>query len=154
MDKIIELIKKFFDNQDWNYTYDEEKKVFISGINMGNILGNVRLSIIVIDNHYSVYTIFNNMADKNSIANVAEYLHRANYGLRNGNFELDFNDGEVRYKVHVNCDGIDVSEQIIFESIFVGVSMIEKYGIYLLKLMLGIGNPQEYIDDIENHPEP
>jgi hypothetical protein len=29
---------------------------------------------------------------------VAEYLTRANYGLAAGNFELDFDDGEVRYK--------------------------------------------------------
>ncbi len=29
---------------------------------------------------------------------AAEYLTRANYGMFIGNFELDFNDGEVRYK--------------------------------------------------------
>src|SRR3954467_14939357 len=29
---------------------------------------------------------------------VAEYITRANYGLRIGNFEMDFDDGEVRYK--------------------------------------------------------
>jgi hypothetical protein len=29
---------------------------------------------------------------------VCEFLTRVNYGLAAGNFELDFSDGEVRYK--------------------------------------------------------
>ena len=35
---------------------------------------------------------------------VAEFLTRANFGLNIGNFEMDFEDGEVRYKT-----GIDVT---------------------------------------------
>ena len=40
---------------------------------------------------------------------VSRFLTRANYGLADGNFELDFEDGEVRYKtaLHVRGDGID-----------------------------------------------
>ena len=29
---------------------------------------------------------------------VCRYITRANYGLRNGNLEMDLDDGEVRYK--------------------------------------------------------
>jgi hypothetical protein len=36
---------------------------------------------------------------------VAEYLTRANYGLAAGNFELDFDDGEVRYKNVLQIQG-------------------------------------------------
>jgi hypothetical protein len=40
---------------------------------------------------------------------VAEYLTRANYGLAAGNFELDLDDGEVRYKsaLPIQGDGPD-----------------------------------------------
>jgi len=40
---------------------------------------------------------------------VADYITRANYGLAAGNFELDFADGELRYKtaLHVHGDGLD-----------------------------------------------
>jgi hypothetical protein len=40
---------------------------------------------------------------------VAAFLTRANYGLADGNFELDFDDGEVRFKtvLHVQGDGLD-----------------------------------------------
>jgi hypothetical protein len=40
---------------------------------------------------------------------VSHFLTRANYGLADGNFELDFEDGEVRYKtvLHVHGDELD-----------------------------------------------
>jgi hypothetical protein len=36
---------------------------------------------------------------------VAEFITRANYGLRIGNFEMDFSDGEVRYKSSIDFEG-------------------------------------------------
>lgn len=36
---------------------------------------------------------------------LADFLTRANYGLYIGNFELDFNDGEVRYKTSIDVEG-------------------------------------------------
>jgi hypothetical protein len=44
-------------------------------------------------------------------AEVSEYLTRANYGLAAGNFELDFADGEVRYKTALqrHVDGLDAA---------------------------------------------
>ena len=39
---------------------------------------------------------------------MAEFLTRANYGLRIGNFEMDFEDGEVRYKSSVDFEGIEL----------------------------------------------
>lgn len=35
---------------------------------------------------------------------VADFLTRANYGLANGNFELDFEDGEIRFKTVLEVD--------------------------------------------------
>ncbi|MGZ8696299.1 MAG: YbjN domain-containing protein [Gaiellaceae bacterium] len=40
---------------------------------------------------------------------VSQFLTCANYGLAAGNFELDFEDGEIRYKtvLHIQGDGLD-----------------------------------------------
>ena len=37
---------------------------------------------------------------------VAEYLTRANYGLVMGNFEMDMNDGEVRFRVSLDYEAL------------------------------------------------
>src|SRR3954452_20971539 len=36
---------------------------------------------------------------------VAEFITRANYGMMLGNFEMDFADGEVRFKTSIDCEG-------------------------------------------------
>ena len=97
MKNVIDKIKNFFENNDWKYKYNEQDNVFTAGINMGNVLGNVRILIAVDENYYNVYTILNSKAEENYYDSVGEFLHRANYGLRNGNFEMDYSDGEVRY---------------------------------------------------------
>ena len=42
---------------------------------------------------------------------VSQFLTGANYGLAAGNFELDFEDGEIRYKtvLHNYGDGLDAN---------------------------------------------
>ena len=43
MKKIIDEIKTFFKNNNWKYEYNKEDNIFISGLDMGNVLGNVRM---------------------------------------------------------------------------------------------------------------
>jgi hypothetical protein len=43
-------------------------------------------------------------APPEKITEVAEFVARANRGMRIGNFELDYDDGEIRYKTAVHVD--------------------------------------------------
>ena len=118
MKKIIDEIKTFFKNNNWKYEYNKEDNIFISGLDMGNVLGNVRMFILLEENSYNVY--------------------------------MDYRDGEIRYKSFVNFKNIDVSQEVIEESIIVGAAMIDRYGKGLLKLMLGEGTVTECIEYCEN----
>jgi hypothetical protein len=44
---------------------------------------------------------------------VADFLTRANYGLALGNFELDFEDGEIRYKTVLEVEDGRISPAIV-----------------------------------------
>ena len=88
--------------------------------------------------------VMNSKVEEKYFPVVAEFLHRANYGLKDGNFEMDYRDGEIRYKSFVNFKNIDVSEEVVGESIIVGAAMIDRYGKGLLKLMLGDGSKRMY----------
>lgn len=90
---------------------------------------------------------------KKYYAEIAEFLHRANSGLKNGNFEMDYDDGEIRFKAFVNFENTDISKEVIRDSVIVGPAMINKYGIELLKVMIGAGSPEESILEAETLPE-
>lgn len=152
MKHTLELIKNFFENGEWKYSckeYDETHVVFSSGINMNNAIGNLRIFVIVRQDYYIVNVLLNSAVEKRYYNQVAEYLHRANYGMNNGNFEFDFENGEIRYKTYVNFEGVQLSDDVVADSILVPIFMFDKYGKNLLRLMLGEANAKELIEETE-----
>lgn len=143
------MFDSFLKEIGWKHKFDEDKMMYDFSVDMGSVIGNVRIVIILRDHHYKVYTILNGKVESDHIVKVAEYLHRANYGLNNGNFELDYRDGEVRYKTYIGFQGVELSKTTIEKSIFVPLAMFERYGKNLMKLMLGDGVPEELIEDSE-----
>lgn len=62
------------------------------------------------------------------MAIMAEFICRANYGLKNGNFELDMRDGEIRYKSFVDCEGLTPTTEMVRNSIHCPAAMFDRYG--------------------------
>jgi hypothetical protein len=80
---------------------------------------------------------------------VAEYITRANYGLRIGNFEMDFRDGEVRYKSSLDFEGVDLAPELIQHAIYPAVQTMDRYLPGLMRVIYGGASPAEAIDEIE-----
>ena len=120
------------------------------GMDMDNIVGKVSVIIHILDDEILSYAVLSNKVPREQFNNVSEYLHRANYGLLYGNFEMDFSDGEVRYKLVTNCqDPGSLPNNYIDRSILLPCQMMEKYGKGIIQLMLNIGIPKDLIDTIE-----
>lgn len=84
---------------------------------------------------------------------VSEYLTRANYGLRIGNFELDYSDGEVRYKSSIDFEGQTLTSDLIRNVIYPAVHTMDRYLPGLLRVSFGGATPLEAIEEIEgDHP--
>ena len=99
---------------------------------------------------YIVYLVAPIKGDPNNLAELSKYLTIANYGLVNGNFELDYNDGEIRYKVFVDCDGVkELSEAVIEDSIFVPPHMMDRYGDGIAALAMGFSDADTEIKKAE-----
>ena len=83
---------------------------------------------------------------------VAEFLHRANYGLQIGCFDFDFDSGEISYRISIFCGEEDFApptyEQIDY-AVIIGLNMIEKYGDSLVKVLFGLVEPTDAIEDAE-----
>ena len=75
--------------------------------------------------------------EKEILAKVAEYITRANYGIVNGNFELDYSTGQVRYKVYTYCKGLKtIPEEMVEKSILTPARALEFYGNGLVAMMM------------------
>lgn len=80
---------------------------------------------------------------------VAEYITRANYGLRIGNFEMDFRDGEVRYKSSLDFEDVALSPELIQHAIYPAVQTMDRYLPGLMQVIYAGTPPEEAIDTIE-----
>lgn len=80
---------------------------------------------------------------------VAEYLTRANYGLRIGNFEMDFDDGEVRYKSSIDFEGATLSAELVRHAIYPAAQTMDRYLPGMMAVVYGGKSPAEAIAEIE-----
>ena len=151
-EEIVELIRNFLIEDDWKFEFDDEKGIFRFGVGIDSKLKHLRYFIPVKSDSFVVYAISPIEADSDDEAvmkEMADFICRANYGLRNGNFELDMTDGEVRYKIYVDCDGITPSEEIIKGSIIIPSLMFDRYAAGMLDVMFKGSKAEEAIAKCE-----
>ncbi|MDD6805970.1 MAG: YbjN domain-containing protein [Clostridiales bacterium] len=151
--ELIDCVRDYLDSNDWNYDYNDMKGTIVSGVNLKSKLSSTKLFFVFNDNGVTIYSNVSMKADEQTRAMALEFITRANYGIRVGNFEMDMSDGEIRYKVYINARGLDsISDEQIEEGIFIAANMLDRYGDGLLKVILGYANSaKEEIDAIENY---
>lgn len=129
---VAKAIHDFLTEDEWHFTFDEETGRFEFGLNLECKLKKVSYLIKVTEDHYIVYArlfIGVETGDTERMARMAEFVCRANYGLYNGCFELDMDDGEIRYKCYVDCDeGAVPAKAIVGNSIYIPAVMLKRYG--------------------------
>lgn len=128
--QIADCISAAFHDQDWRYRFDEEKGLFRTGVAIDGPIQDIQIVIDVKNDEFVVYGMSPVRADRKNVGmmtRMAEFLHRANYGLKNGCFEMDFRDGEIRYRSYVDCDGIIPSKMVIVDTLHVCATMFERY---------------------------
>ena len=153
MSKIMDAIRRNFDDAHWNYSYEESDQDGDEIIRMGmrtKQLENCRTIVVGRgDEGFTVYSISPVKVPEEARLRVAEYLTRANYGLTIGNFELDFSDGEVRYKVTNFCGDIDLDQEIIDRQVGCGYSMMDRYFPGIMQVMYSGVSPEAAIEEAE-----
>ncbi len=80
---------------------------------------------------------------------AAEFINRANYNLRIGNFEMDYADGEVRFKSSIDFEGEPLTLNLIRHAIYPAVQMMDGYLPGLMRVAFGALTPIEAIREIE-----
>lgn len=149
---IVDNIRDFLVTDDWNFDFDDEKGVFRFGVNLSSKLKNVRYIVRVRENGYTVLAISPINADsddKDVMREMNEFINRANYGLVHGNFELDVRDGEIRYKVYVDCADMIPTRAIIKNSILIPSLMFDRYAPGILDVMFRGSTAEEAVEKCE-----
>ena len=58
---------------------------------------------------------------------MAEFICHTNYGIKNGCFEFDFEDGEIRFRSYIDCDNNMPSVEVVKNSVHCIAAMYKRY---------------------------
>lgn len=135
---IAEAINTFLTTNDFKFRFDEDEGVFSFGVTILSRAKSLHYTVILHDHSFAVHTSFPlgpDPTNEQELTNIANFLTRANYGMRTGNFEMNMDSGEIFYKVYCNCCGIEPNESMIRESIECPAAMFERYGDGILDIL-------------------
>lgn len=88
---LVNIVKQFLVDDDWHFSFDENTGVFDFGLRVKSKIQKINYIVDVHEDEIVIYgmcPIGADHTDANMMAQMAEFLCHANYGLKNGCFEL------------------------------------------------------------------
>jgi hypothetical protein len=80
---------------------------------------------------------------------MSEFITRANRGMRIGNFELDYEDGEIRYKTSLDIEGGELTNKMIDNLLRANLSTMNRYFPGMMELIYSDKAPKDLVQRIE-----
>ena len=147
MGKILDAAEHFFRDDNWNFERHPDRAVLrlpFSGKN-----GRWMCFAQERNNQLLFYSVASVNAPEEKRAEIAEFVTRANYGMAIGNFELDYNDGEIRYKTSVDVDDGELSKNLVKPAVYVNCLMMDKYLPGLMAVLYAGVSAKDAVEKVE-----
>ena len=146
----FETLGHFLEEDEWHPQRMEDATIYRMGVAGRNGQFACYAQIRVTLEQFMFYAVAPVKAPEETRQAVAEFITRANYGLRVGNFELDFGDGEIRYKSSLDFEGETLTPGLIKVAIYPAVQTLDHYLPGLMKVIYSGATPAEAIAEIES----
>ncbi len=152
LQEVRAAVEKFFERDSLKHEPFDERNVARAIYSVDTKFGHSTVIFHAYKDKLILHMMIPLSADKEERTKVGEFLLRANYGLKVGCFDFDFNDGEISYRISIYCGDENFApptyEQIDF-AVIIGLMMVEKYGDALVKVMFGLVEPEDAIAAVE-----
>jgi len=127
MGKILGTVEQYLVTEGWNYEPVSGRNALQCGIKGQNSDYRMFFDVDEEAELLLLFVVIQANTPEGRRSALSEFIIRANWGLRVGNFELDLRDGEVRYKVSIDVEGGQLMPKMIENMIGAGVSTLDRY---------------------------
>ena len=147
---LFQKVVNFFTEDDWSFMRikgDSALRLFYQGNNgQWNCYTKARET----QQQFLFYSICPRQIPEVKRMEIAEFITKANYGLIIGNFELDFSDGEVRYKTAIDVEDGELARETIEKLVYTNITLMDTYLPGIIDIVENNISPDEAIKKIEN----
>ncbi len=142
MSSIFANICRFLDEDDWHYRVLQDNAIIKFGVQGEHADFQCFADVKAERNICLLYVVAPNRVPQSRRQAVAEFVARANYGLILGCFELDMEDGEVRYRYGVDVEDSELSPAMAKNMIYSAISTMDRYYQGLMAVAYGNVDPK------------
>ncbi|MGF1488875.1 MAG: YbjN domain-containing protein [Prochloraceae cyanobacterium] len=125
--ELLNAAANYFQNLEWQFIKSFENSTIQFTFSGENGRWNCLLKTRENQAQLVFYSICPIPAPESKRIAIAEFITRANYNIIIGNFELDFDDGEIRYKTSIDVEGDRLSHSNLESIIYPNLGTIDRY---------------------------
>ncbi len=151
MGKIFNAVVEFLTEDGWKYTIlEEDNELLALTLSFKGHRGSWQCFAIVDEGKHWLrfYSILPVHVPEEKRLDMAEFISRANYGLMLGNFEMDFHDGEVRFKTSIDAEGGELATLMIDNLLRSNLISMDRYFSGLMAILYSEKTPAEVYEDL------
>uniref|UniRef100_A0A7S3L478 YbjN domain-containing protein n=1 Tax=Amphora coffeiformis TaxID=265554 RepID=A0A7S3L478_9STRA len=153
--QLIETCREFLDREGLTYdTHSTKEEATVLTMFLTGKSASFKTYLEVREDQKRVFTYVESPikvpAMKRSAA--AEFLMRCNYSMALGNFEVDFRDGEVRFRNGIDVEGGVLSVEMVRQLILLSAATMDRFFGGLMQVVYGSLVPLEAFEECCNPP--
>lgn len=127
----MNIYEKFIDYinlQGWKFHVPEDNdNIIVFGIKIESGKLNCVLDIDQAGTRAIFFSFFPVIVTETKRSQMSELITRINYSIFLGGFDMDFEDGEIRFKTSIIYDDCDLTESVIDHLIRGNIATMSKY---------------------------
>ena len=125
---LFQAVTMFFEEMDWPFEHVEgQEGVLQTGYEGANGVFVCFCHCREDAQQILFYVVAHERCPEEYLSAMAEFLTRANFGMLIGNFEMDYSDGEVRYKASIDLEDAGMSNALLRNLVVAASTTFDRY---------------------------
>ncbi len=150
---ILSTVQAFLDDEGVGYEVNEEDGSIRFSFSGDTETWMVYIHDLVDSERVAVLSVVPTLVTESERPEVGNFIQRCNFGLVVGNFEMDLDTGEVRFRTSMDLDGITPNTDLVRNLVFGNVAVVNDYLPALNRVIHGGLSAKEAIDLVEGADE-
>lgn len=146
---ILAVVREFFEREDWPVRQLDEDLALGIAFQGENGQFTCYAKVLAELQQFVFYSFCPTNVPKNKQLKIAELLVRINNYLIIGNFEFDFDSGQICYKTSIDVEGDRLSVALVEQLVYANVLTMDRYLPAILYLIQGDVTPKAALAHVE-----
>lgn len=147
--QLFNLLIEFFEEDNWDFQWVAGASALSMGFSGLNGKWLCYAQAREHEEQVAFYSVLSVNAPQEKRHKVAEFITRVNYGMVIGNFEMDYDDGEVRFKTSVDVEGSALGASMIRQLVYANLIITDRYLPGIMRVIYSDESPSKILDSIE-----